>query len=519
MVKTRKLLSVLFAVAMLLTVFPTNVYAQESAGEPVYAEVPYYGREALSACYSGDTQSKVLAAYDAIVAGVEASQKQISVEGITAEQLQVIMDAYRKDHAEHFWVGNGYRYSVSGGFVCQVEPVYLMSGDDLTTAKAAFTQGANELLSSVKSDMNEYEREKILHDLLAAKVTYDTAAVTDDTRVKAHTAYGALAENLAVCDGYAKAFQYLLRQVGIQSFIVTGNSVSPGSETPVGHAWNLVRIDGKWHHVDLTWDDQENSIYYAYFNKTDVVIQEDHTIEAVEYDLPKADSEDADYFTLNGGKMESFNAETIANLLKTNGMMARMYVTGNVTEFWNALNTEENLREIVGQLEVAGSISFGMSGIGREITLTIETGETPGTFYRIAGSVGSYGSGSEEITLTLTKSGATTPSHRITLQGGRTYFTMEHVEAGTYTLKATKQGHVATECTILVSAQNVNTTITLYLTGDLDQNGSADIRDLIRLKKVLEGQATSKASADLNGDNLVNVDDFIVMRKIILGIG
>lgn len=487
MVKTRKLISVLFAVAMLLTVFPSDVYAQEPEGESVYAEVPYYGREALSAHYSGDTQSKVLAAYDAIVTGVEASEAKIDVEGITAEQLQVIMDAYRKDYAEHFWVGNGYSYSVSGGIVCQVEPVYLMSGEVLRTAKAAFTQGANELLSSVKSDMNEYEREKILHDLLAAKVTYDTAAVSDDTRVMAHTAYGALAESLAVCDGCAKAFQYLLRQVGIQSFLVTGSSVSPGSGTPVGHAWNLVRIDGKWYHVDLTWNDQENSIYYAYFNKTDAVIREDHTLDIVKYSLPNADSEDADYFTINGGKMESFHAETIANLMKTNGMMARIYVTGDVTEFWNALNMQENFYEIVEKSGVTGTISFEMSVIGREITLTIATGET-------------------------------TPSHQITLQGGRTYFTMEHIEAGTYTLKATKQGHVATECTISVSDQNVNTTITLYLTGDLDQNGSADIRDLIRLKKVLDGQATSKASADLNRDKLVNVDDFIVMRKIILGI-
>lgn len=62
------------------------------------------------------------------------------------------------------------------------------------------------------------------------------------------TAYGALQNNLAICGGYAQAFQLLLEQAGIPCITVTG---SLGGEN---HMWNLARIDGQWLYFDPTSD-------------------------------------------------------------------------------------------------------------------------------------------------------------------------------------------------------------------------------------------------------------------------
>ena len=93
----------------------------------------------------------------------------------------------------------------------------------------------------------------MLHDRLAAQVMYDGSAAN------AHDAYGALVDGKAVCEGYAKAFQYLLQKAGMQSFLITGSSTNPVSGTAEGHAWNVVRVAGEYYHVDTVWDDQANT--------------------------------------------------------------------------------------------------------------------------------------------------------------------------------------------------------------------------------------------------------------------
>lgn len=58
----------------------------------------------------------------------------------------------------------------------------------------------------------------------------------------------------AVCEGYANLFQELCSKAGIQSLLATGNTKRPNGSIPwIGHAWNLVKADGKWHHIDATW--------------------------------------------------------------------------------------------------------------------------------------------------------------------------------------------------------------------------------------------------------------------------
>lgn len=61
-------------------------------------------------------------------------------------------------------------------------------------------------------------------------------------------AVGALANRSSVCAGYAQCYQFLLSQVGVQSIYIAANT------TKEPHAWNLVKIDGHYFHVDCTWD-------------------------------------------------------------------------------------------------------------------------------------------------------------------------------------------------------------------------------------------------------------------------
>ena len=87
----------------------------------------------------------------------------------------------------------------------------------------------------------------------------DATDMSDKYPDQSHTAYGALFENYAVCDGYSRLVKMMCDDMGIECRIVVGDVNGGG-----GHAWNLVKVDGQWYHLDVTWDDG-GSDRYAYF--------------------------------------------------------------------------------------------------------------------------------------------------------------------------------------------------------------------------------------------------------------
>ena len=184
-----RLLLTILAILVLAQMLTPVAFADTTSAEG-YDE--YYCRTALSAL---PNSTALLYAYDAIVAGVESSSTEISVyDGVhplAMSELDAVLDAYRRDHAEHFWFGNSYRISYNGSTILAVIPTYVMEGAALAAARLAFDAAIAEMLTAVDGTMSEFERERILHDRLAARVQYAESA-------NAHNAYGALVEGIAV---------------------------------------------------------------------------------------------------------------------------------------------------------------------------------------------------------------------------------------------------------------------------------------------------------------------------------
>lgn len=140
------------------------------------------------------------------------------------------------------------------------------------------------------SSMSEYEKVRAIHDYLVVHVDYDyenlAAGTLPDT---AFTKEGALLLHSAVCEGYARAFSYLCSRAGLEELLVYGTADDgTGVQT---HAWNQVRIDGEWYHVDVTWDDplmngkvitDGSNIIYEYFLVPDRSLLGSHTAESPE---------------------------------------------------------------------------------------------------------------------------------------------------------------------------------------------------------------------------------------------
>ena len=136
--------------------------------------------------------------------------------------------------------------------------------------------------------MSKYEKIRFAHDWLIKNVDYDT----DYDMVSSTTLKGLYKNKKAVCQGYAIAFGVFMKYMGIPSkYVVSKNK---------NHMWNMVKLDGKWYHVDVTWDDPvdiedvtKNHPAYDYFlqsskNFRSKSSSSDHKFNAKNY--PKATS-------------------------------------------------------------------------------------------------------------------------------------------------------------------------------------------------------------------------------------
>lgn len=198
------------------------------------------------------------------------------------------------------------------------------------------------------------------------------------------------------CEGYAKAFQYLLQKAGMQSFLITGSSTNPVSGTAEGHAWNVVRVAGEYYHVDTVWDDQGEHIFYAYFNKTTDAISEDHTIDTTAYALPTCKSEAADYFFVNGGRLPAFDVSAVANLLRNGNGTTRIYVTGDKSEF------TQHLRHIFLRW-LPNSVIPAVSGTDMKILEESLSCPLRQNGVTVSGSILCFGNEADRITAELSK--------------------------------------------------------------------------------------------------------------------
>ena len=126
-----------------------------------------------------------------------------------------------------------------------------------------------------------------LHDWLIYNANYDYT-------YSRYTADGVLLHGTGVCDSYARAYNLLLQQFGIESKRLTSDEMN--------HAWNLVKIDGQWCHIDVTWDDPNEGGYenHSYFGLTDERMGQDHDWDRTDSGYPACTS-DINYYPVRMG--------------------------------------------------------------------------------------------------------------------------------------------------------------------------------------------------------------------------
>lgn len=161
-----------------------------------------------------------------------------------------------------------------------------------------------KIFSNIRPDMSDYEKVKTIHDYIINTTKYDKRYMNEDAvPAESHSVYGVLNEGVALCSGYAKTMKYLLNAVDIESMIVIGKTDYDN------HAWNIVKIEGSYYHIDTTWDDpvtedDSDVLNYHYFNLKDEDIEKTHSWNRSDY--PKCNSNKYNYYYYNDFVVDNY---------------------------------------------------------------------------------------------------------------------------------------------------------------------------------------------------------------------
>ena len=148
--------------------------------------------------------------------------------------------------------------------------------EEVEKAKSYLEDIRNQMTQQISTD-GIYRKLGKVHNWLIETVSYG------GNSKNRHTIYGALADNKAVCEGYARVFKYLMDASGVPCVLVSGTATNSQGEEE-SHAWNYVQINENWYAVDVTWDDPiitgggelTQELKYKYFLKGSTEFNVDH---------------------------------------------------------------------------------------------------------------------------------------------------------------------------------------------------------------------------------------------------
>ena len=268
--------------------------------------------------------------------GAMEETARLSQEGIEAGLDETCIDQIFQcvliDHPELFYV-EGYTYTKyeRGGSLLAIDfsGTYSMDSQSALTKKEAIEAGAAVYLSGIAAESSEYEKVKYVYETLIRNTDYDLNSV-DNQNI-----YSVFVNHLSVCQGYAKAAQYLLNRLGVECTLVMGTV-----DTGEGHAWNLVKVDGSYYYVDATWGDASYrlespegvedaympDINYDYLCVTTRELLRTHTLGGV-VPMPECTAVEANYYVREGALFTSYDREQMKALFDRAASQGKSDVT------------------------------------------------------------------------------------------------------------------------------------------------------------------------------------------------
>lgn len=362
----KKIISVFLSV-LLISSFATIAFHAQAEEKVAYGYSEFVTNEA-SDDHIGEVVEDLYQAKQTIINGLDTLQRKIEVKGmgLTVDNIQDFYYGLLFDNPQFFYIYTSfsYTYSTTDKSIISILPQYITSnkkpGEDtaaeiaqqnieIQSMKEAFDKNTAELMEGITDSMSDVEKLLALHDALACHVTY-TKVPGGKYDKSIYTAYGSIVEGVGVCQAYTMGYSYLAKLAGVDDIHVVSNEY---------HSWNMVKLDGEWYHVDVTYDDPVNDIQgrviHKYFLISDKTLQQNdtganHATWTPSYSATSTKYEGADNYwsktdskvTFDNGKIYYVDMSSKTQMGYCTGVITELSADGSkkelakVEDFWSA---------------------------------------------------------------------------------------------------------------------------------------------------------------------------------------
>ncbi len=254
--------------------------------------------------------------YSVILSGIYSMPEKIEVPSLNGGNFSKVFSALSYDNPDLFCLS-------TSGSLQEIDkklyfvPEYNMSFDEYKNKLGQANSIAKAIATSAVSYTSDYEKELYIHDYIVNHCTYDTS------KDNMNDIYGCLVNGRASCEGYSRAFQYILSAVSIDNRLVTGMGENAAGKYE-GHMWNYVVIEDEGYFTDITWDDPSadgSILRHTYFNNTTADMLKKHN--EIAETLPLCTSTTYNYYIYEGCCVNGTNEETFKDELKNIVLNAR----------------------------------------------------------------------------------------------------------------------------------------------------------------------------------------------------
>ncbi len=359
---------------------PKKIVEIEDFGPPYVPSAPdraldgnvnYYYKSRMAATHQ--------AAYDTLLAAIKAHAENVTLPGFSSDVLSGIVKAVEYDHPELFWYKSitHYPHGVH-------ELHYGCTAEEAEVLQRRIDAATEAYLEGIDDKMSAYDVAIRLHYKLIQNVDYDSIALKkeesvggpDSTKIDyLRTVCGVLLNGKAVCEGYARTLQYLLHKCGIESTEIAGHVVKETGELGELHAWNLVKIDGDYYYMDVTWDDQSNTAQtvknsnygFDYFCITTDELTRTRLLDYSPGDIDRYIATKANYHHHVGAFLDAYDLEKIKSI-------AAAYAKGKSNMFTFKCKNKALHDECMRKLFVEGNDCFTVLKAARKEDKRINDG-------------------------------------------------------------------------------------------------------------------------------------------------
>jgi len=295
-------------------------YTPEQPDRAMDGSLRYFYYERLTATYQR--------AYQVLLTAIQNHETSAVVEGCTFDDMVKVSDAVAFDHPEIFWYKT---FSMCGNALTLH---YGASAEESAVLQRRIDEVVPKYLEGIDDSMSAYDVALRIHVKVISSVDYDTIAL--DKQKKAggpemdkidylRTICGVFLDGKAVCEGYARAMQYLLQKCGVECAEAAGYIRKETGEQGGGHAWNILKIDGDYYYLDTTWDDSSNTVQtvktndlgFDYFCVTTEELTRTREVDLCPTDMPNCSATRGNYYHHNDFVLETYDLSKIKGIAQT----------------------------------------------------------------------------------------------------------------------------------------------------------------------------------------------------------